>query len=70
MIGAQTQEDGMNCNGREPSLGEILADPITAAVMQADGVDRPQLEALLHDIAGRLRDAAGSTPTAIRRSPV
>jgi hypothetical protein len=37
---------------REPTLEEILSDPLTRAVMEADGVDRHQLEAMLRQ-AGR-----------------
>ena len=47
----------MDCRCREPTLTEILSDSITAAVMQADAVDLPQLEAMLHEIAGGLGDA-------------
>ena len=37
---------------REPTLEEILADSVTRAVMDADGVDRQALEAMLRQ-AGR-----------------
>ena len=37
---------------REPTLEEILSDPLTRAVMEADGVDRHELEAMLRR-AGR-----------------
>ena len=37
---------------REPTLEEILSDPLTRAVMEADGVDRHELEAMLRQ-AGR-----------------
>ena len=32
---------------REPSLEEMLADPIVRALMEADGVDPEEVEALL-----------------------
>jgi hypothetical protein len=35
----------------EPTLAEILADPITEAVMEADGVDASQLAIMLRGIA-------------------
>ena len=35
----------------EPTLGEILSDPVTRALMRADGVDAPALEAELKAIA-------------------
>jgi hypothetical protein len=47
----------------EPTLGEILADPATRALMRADGVKRQDLEAMFNDIAAKL--AADSS----RRSP-
>jgi hypothetical protein len=43
---------------REPTLEEILADPITQAVMAADAVDAGQLASMLHDIAEAARTAA------------
>lgn len=39
---------------REPTLTQILSDPITKAVMQADSVDASELESLLRDVASRL----------------
>ena len=36
---------------REPTLDEILSDPIVEAVMRADCVDRNALEAMLQTIA-------------------
>lgn len=43
--------------GRDLTLGEILADPITRAVMAADGVDAEELGALLAGIAQANRPA-------------
>ena len=40
---------------REPTLAEILSDPITEAVMQADLVDRRQLSDMLGAVARDLR---------------
>ncbi len=37
---------------REPSLEEMLADPIVHALMEADGVDPEEVEALLRSTAG------------------
>ena len=37
----------MNWYHREPTLEEILSDSITRALMEADGVDRGELEAML-----------------------
>jgi len=48
----------------EPTLSEMLSDPIIAAVMAADRVAPEELIATLHKIgpttAGESRDAAGS----------
>ncbi len=38
---------------REPTLKEILSDPVTKAVMRADRVEPRELEALLRNIAER-----------------
>ena len=40
---------------RELSAGEMLADPIVGALMAADGVARPEVEALLRAMAKALR---------------
>jgi hypothetical protein len=40
---------------RELTLGELLADPITLAVMAADLVDPAALKAMLSGLAGRLQ---------------
>jgi hypothetical protein len=39
----------------EPSIKEILADPIIRALMTADGVQADELTALLHSVAKRLQ---------------
>jgi hypothetical protein len=38
---------------REPALAAMLDDPIVAALMTADGVDRSQLEARLRRLTDR-----------------
>jgi hypothetical protein len=35
----------------EPSLKEILSEPIFTSLMEADGVDREELLAILRDVA-------------------
>jgi hypothetical protein len=40
---------------REPTLAELLANPITLAVMAADRVDPAALKAMLSGLAGRLQ---------------
>jgi hypothetical protein len=42
----------------EPTLEDILSDPITEAVMRADAVDVGQLAIMLHNIAKARRPAA------------
>jgi hypothetical protein len=41
---------------QEPTLDEILADPITRAVMRADGVDRQKLDTMFHRVAEGLKN--------------
>lgn len=41
----------------EPTLEEILSDPIVASVMAADAVDVCELDAMLSQIAGELHAA-------------
>jgi hypothetical protein len=45
---------------REPSLQDILSDPITQAVISADGVNRGELDAMLREVAQKRRSAADS----------
>jgi hypothetical protein len=40
---------------REPSLEDILSDPIVKAVIDADGVDTNELNAMLRGVARRRR---------------
>jgi hypothetical protein len=47
------REDAMIVSFREPTLKEILSDPVTKAVMRADGVEAGDIEAMLRDIAER-----------------
>jgi len=39
----------------EPTLTEVLSDPLVQEVMASDGVDRTELEAALVEIAGDIR---------------
>jgi hypothetical protein len=39
----------------EPSLDEVLADPIVHALMQRDGVDAHDLKVLIEDVRRALR---------------
>ncbi len=43
---------------RDLTLGELLADSLTQAVMTADRVDRAALEAMLRSIADEIADDA------------
>jgi hypothetical protein len=47
---------------REPTLNEMLADPLIKLLMRADGVDaetlRPQLNAVARKLQGSKRDQA------------
>jgi hypothetical protein len=52
---------------REPTLHEILSDPIVAAMMQADAVDDHALDEMLNEIGERLRaDVRGEAARARR----
>jgi len=41
--------------GREPTLAEMLADPLVALVMRRDGVSPAELRAVVATAQGRLR---------------
>jgi hypothetical protein len=43
---------------QEPTLNDMLSDPIVEAMMQADRVDRRALQALLREVAQTRRVAA------------
>src|SRR5262245_46834476 len=45
------------CGGRESSLEQLISDPIVRAMMDADGVNPHELEAMLRLVAERLRTA-------------
>jgi len=45
---------------REPSLEDILSDPITQAVISADGVDANELDAMLRRVEHKRRSAPDS----------
>jgi hypothetical protein len=47
----------MRQRDREPSLEDMLSDPIVKIVMAADGVDAQRLEITLREIAIALRAA-------------
>lgn len=40
---------------KDPSLSEILDDPIVVAVMARDGIDREQVQLLMDQMRRRLR---------------
>ncbi len=44
--------------GAEPTVGELLADPLTRAMMRADRVDAGAVAQMLRSVAGRLRAGA------------
>jgi len=43
---------------RDPTLAELLSDPLTRAVMRADGVNPRELEDFLRDVAARRADSS------------
>lgn len=42
------------CAFKEPTLTELLDDPMTVAVMRRDGIDRQRFEELVRDVASRI----------------
>ena len=48
----------MTASPDDPTIDDLLGDPMTQAVMQADGVDPAELEALLRALAARLAGPA------------
>jgi adenylate cyclase len=53
-FGLRQRENPMDQDDREPMLADILSDPVTLAMMDADGVDPCDLAATLSKIAGKL----------------
>lgn len=51
---------------RDPSLAELLSDPLTRAVMRADGVNPLELESVLRDVAARRADSSVQATSAWR----
>ena len=49
---------------RDPTLTDLLNDPITQAVMRADGVEAKEVESLFHDVAGRRGQSHSVSPCA------
>jgi hypothetical protein len=45
-------------DNREPSIKELLAEPVVRALMKADGVDPEDVKALLHSSAASPGDGA------------
>jgi hypothetical protein len=47
----------MASRNNDPTIDQLLNDPVTIAVMQADRVDLDALQAMLRGVAARLQDA-------------
>jgi hypothetical protein len=47
---------------REPTISELLADPMTRILMKADHVDIPAFEHMLDSVAGRVRTGGRIAP--------
>jgi hypothetical protein len=56
----------MNNYFRDPTLVELLSDPLTHAVMQADHVNPQELENLLRDLARRRADSLANASSGQR----
>jgi hypothetical protein len=48
----------------EPTLEEMLADPIVQAVMRADAVETDEIEALRDEVARHRNQPSGTSVTA------
>jgi hypothetical protein len=55
----------MNWCHREPTLTEILSDPIVRALMEADGINPQELEPTLREVLSCNR----TEPSVIKRPP-
>jgi hypothetical protein len=60
-------KDPMDRYHREPTLAEVLSDPVTLAVMDADGVDRYDLAATLSQMAANATAWSSREKKAISR---
>jgi hypothetical protein len=49
----------------DPTLEELLGDPITQAIMHADRVDPPKLEAMLRSLAREVAGRSRASATAL-----
>jgi hypothetical protein len=49
----------------DPTLDELLGDPITQAIMRADRVDPPKLEAMLRSLAREVAGRSRASRTAL-----
>jgi hypothetical protein len=54
----------------EPTLDELLSEPIITALMQSDGVDRHELESMLQRLAIWRHASSGPRLCPRRRTPV
>ena len=54
---------------REPSISEILAEPIVRAVMKADGVEPHEFEAILRNARGSVLIASWRRKTPSPQTP-
>jgi hypothetical protein len=50
----------------DPTLDELIGDPLTQAIMNADRVDRQKLEAMLRSLAREIADRSGATTIGLR----
>jgi len=54
-------------NAKEPSIEEMLADPIVRAIMAADDIRAGELETLVRSVAKRLRATGAKDKEGPRR---
>jgi hypothetical protein len=53
----------------EPTIGELMADPLIRSVMRADRVDAQAFEAMLHALARRVAGQREAAAAYLRRPP-
>ena len=56
------------CPMRDPTISELLSDPLIRAIMEADGVDPMELKAMMCRLAARCRNRPRAAPELARAS--
>jgi len=54
------------CPMLDPTISELLSDPLVRAIMEADGVDPMELKAMMRCLAARCRNRPRAAPELAR----